>query len=202
MKSRYLSSAEIKRLREALTPGEWLPFAVALETGIRIGDIAALKVRSIQADGIHYTAAKTKKRGVAPISAALRKSLPRAGKWLFPSPYLSEKHITRQALWARMKRAAHRAGVEMEGVSPHALRKDFAVELYKAKGFAAVMAALQHANAATSEIYAFSDFSTGENADLPLRRGDLALIVRMCLEALGDRRFVKESKKKSPKKEP
>ena len=85
-----------------------------------------------------------------------------------------------------IKRAAERAGVESEGTSPHSLRKVFAVELYREKGFKAVQEALQHTNTATTEIYSFADWSTGASAELPLKRKDLQLIVKMVLEALGE----------------
>ena len=87
-----------------------------------------------------------------------------------------------------------------EGISPHSMRKVFAVELYREKGFRAVQEALQHANCATTEIYSFADWSTGENADLPLKRKDLQLIVKLVLEALGDVRA--QSKQPSKKSAP
>lgn len=195
MKSRYLDGDEVQRIRAALAPHEWLPLWISLETGIRVGDVVALKCGSVRYDGIHYTAQKTGKRGLAPISQELRQALRRgkAGEWLLPSPYRLDRHLTRQAVWDRIKRGAKVAGVDLEGVSPHALRKSFAVELYREKGFKAVQAALQHRNAATTEIYSFADWSTGENADKPLCRRDLQLVVKMVLEALGGCTFDKES---------
>lgn len=201
MKSKYLSPDEVRALRSHLTAAEWLPLWVAAETGLRIGDVVALRRASVKSDGIHYRAQKTHKSGVAPISAALRRALgDRRGGWLFPSPYRAGAHLTRQAAWQRIKRAADRAGIDLDGCSPHSLRKSFAVELYREHGFRAVQDALQHANAATSEIYAFADWSTGENAGLPLCRRDLQMIVKMVLEALGDTRQIKpESRSKRGK---
>lgn len=196
MRSRYLSADEVKRIRKALAPNEWLPLWVSLETGIRVGDVVGLKCGALRPDGVHYLAQKTGKRGIAPISAELRRALPRGkgGDWLFPSPYNATRHLTRQAVWQRIKRGAAVAEVDLEGVSPHALRKSFAVELYREKGFAAVQAALQHRNAATTEIYSFADWSTGENANKPLLRRDLQLVVKMVLEALGGCTFELESR--------
>lgn len=201
MKSKYLDNVEVKKLRSAMSGEEWLPFWVSLETGLRVGDVVKLKPRDLQKDGIHYTAEKTGKKGIASISQALRKELEkRKGKYIFPSSRSKQGHITRQAVWLRVKRAGERAGIDLEGVSPHAMRKAFAVELYRKKGFKVVQQALQHANAATTEIYSFADWDTGENANLPLQRRDLKLIVRMVLEALGDSYTMpKESTKKSHK---
>lgn len=187
MKSRFIDEGEIKKLRAVSSEGAFLPLLLSLETGLRIGDVVALKVSDIKPDGVHFTASKTQKSGVAQISNALRRRLPKKGKWLFPSPFKKGKHLTRQAVWARIKTAGERAGVDLEGLSPHAMRKAFAVELYRKKGFKAVQEALQHNYASTTEIYTFADWNTGENADLPLKRRDLQLIVKMVLEALGER---------------
>lgn len=190
MKSRYLEEPEIKALRQALSDEAFLPLRLSLETGLRIGDVVGLKASAVKADGIHYVAQKTGKPGVAKISADLRRRLclKTRRKWLFPSPYKPDKHLTRQAVWARMKTAGKRAGVDLEGLSPHAMRKVCAVEIYRKSGFDAVKEAMQHTHAATTEIYAFADWDTGEAADLPLKRRDLKLVVRMVLEALGEGR--------------
>lgn len=188
MKSRFLEQSEIKALRAAISDDAFLPLRLSLETGLRIGDVVGLKASAVKADGIHYTAQKTGKPGIATISADLRRRLclAKRRKWLFPSPYKPDKHLTRQAVWARMKTAGKRAGIDLEGLSPHAMRKVCAVEIYRKHGFEAVMRALQHSAAATTEIYAFADWDTGAAAELPLRRRDLRLIVRMVLEALGE----------------
>lgn len=197
MKSRYIEEWEITKLRAVTEEEAFLPLWLSLETGLRVGDVVALRVSAVKPDGIHYTAQKTRKRGIAPISAELRKKLKSRGKWLFPSPYKHGAHITRQAVWCRIKTAGKKAGVDLDGLSPHTMRKVFAVELYREKGFKAVQAALQHNNSATTEIYSFADWNTGENADLPLKRRDLQLVVKMVLEALGENyKLPQESKQK------
>ncbi len=202
MKSKYIETTELEKLRAVLAEEAWLPLWVSLETGLRIGDVVKLRRQNLQADGLHYKAQKTGKNGVARVSAELRRELAKKrGKWLFPSPYKKGQHLTRQAAWARIKAACKRAGVDPDGVSPHSLRKVFAVELYREKGFRAVQDALQHQSAATTEIYSFADWSTGDNAELPLRRKDMQLLVKMVIEALGEsREFVKENKGKRTKK--
>ena len=67
------------------------------------------------------------------------------------------------------------------------MRKVFAVELFKRAGMKATQEALQHDKASTTEIYALSDFSTGDNAALPLTRGDIPLIIEMVVAALKNR---------------
>ncbi len=185
MRSRYVEKKELEKLRLALGDGAFLPLALSLETGLRVGDVVSLKVADVKRDGIHYVAQKTGKRGVAKLSPELRRSLPKVGKWLFPSPYKKGKHITRQAVWARVKSAGKKIEAELSGLSPHSMRKVFAVELYREKGFKAVQEALQHSYSSTTELYSFADWDTGENADVPLTRRDLQLIIKMVLEALG-----------------
>lgn len=200
MKSKYIETTELEKLRGMLTEEAWLPLWVSLETGLRIGDVVKLRKANLQADGLHYKAQKTGKNGVAKVSAELRKELAKKrGKWLFPSPYKAGKHITRQCAWARIKAACKRTGVEPDGVSPHSLRKVFAVELYREKGFRAVQEALQHNSAATTEIYSFADWNTGENAELPLKRKDMELLVKMVIEALGDGYKLKKEQKRTKK---
>jgi integrase len=186
MQSKYLEKDEVTKLRQVMSERQFLPLWVSLETGLRVGDVVAIKRTNVKADGIHYRAQKTNKYGVAPISRELREALAKSGKWLFPSPKNPDKHITRLTVWHRIKSAGKRVGLDLHGVSPHAMRKVFAVELYKEQGFKAVKQALQHNNNATTEIYTFSDWTTGENANIPLQRKDLALIITKCLEALTD----------------
>lgn len=185
MQSRFLDEKEIKSLRASLSADAFLPLLVSLETGLRIGDVVSLKCSDIKKDGIHFKAQKTGKKGVAKISYDLRKRLNKSGKWVFPSPYKNGKHLTRQAVWERIKRAGKSCGFDLDGLSPHSMRKVFAVELYRKKGFKAVQEALQHNYSSTTEIYTFADWNTGENANLPLMRKDLQLVVKMVLEALG-----------------
>ena len=202
MKSKYLDIPEVKKLQAVMDREAWIPFWVSLETGLRIGDVVKLRKANLKPDGLHYKAQKTGKNGVATVSAELRAELSRKrGKWLFPSPYKPGQHITRQCAWARIKAACERAGIDPDGVSPHSLRKVFAVELYRDKGFKAVQEALQHNSAATTEIYSFADWSTGDNAELPLCRKDMQLLVKMVIEALGENRnFCKENRGKRTKK--
>ena len=106
MKSRYFDTSELEKLRLVMSESAFLPLRVSLETGLRIGDVVALKRCNLKEDGLHFQARKTRKNGVAKITKALRKELESTrGKWLFPSPYKRGAHLTRQAVWKRMKTA-------------------------------------------------------------------------------------------------
>lgn len=188
MVSRYLTERENEALRSVLGRA-WLPYEIGLETGLRVGDIVKIRLDDITPDGLRYTAQKTGKQGTAPLSDGLRKQIAAAAQdgavWLFPSPVDPSKHITRQALWKRLKRAAERAGVKKRGTSPHSMRKCYGVREYHAHGLTAAREGLQHTDIRTTQIYALADFLTEENGKQPLLREDLYLIVRFIAEFLG-----------------
>lgn len=186
MKSRFLDDFEIVAISRELTEDEWLPLFVSLKTGMRVGDVVKIRVRDLRENGVRYVAEKTSKVGFAELPtetlATLRKRA--RGGWCFPSPTNKKAHLTRQAVWYRIKRAALRAGVSVEGVSPHALRKSFAVFMFGEKGLHATMDALQHDRANTTALYAYSDWLTGKNAEKPLVRGDLPMLASKIAELI------------------
>ena len=179
MKSKYIDENELAILQEIATSREFLPLAVSLETGLRIGDVLKLKHEDIQYSCINFVAQKTGKAGKARISRALARDLirPNGSEWCFPGR--DKKYpLTRQAVWARVKRICARAGIDPDGISPHSMRKVFAVELYKEEGAEAARRALQHSDLRTTELYVLSDWLTGKNADEPLLRKDIEKIVQ------------------------
>ena len=104
--------------------------------------------------------------------------------WCFPSPKNKGEHITRQALHTRLKSACKRAKLSADGISPHSMRKNFAVELYHKEGIESVVKALQHESLTTAEIYALADWLTGDNAKKPLLREDIVRIIEAVISAL------------------
>lgn len=185
MEAKYLTAVQLAALRSVMDDDAWLLLWVMLETGLRVGDAVALKRTQVRKDGIHYKAQKTGKRGVAPISAALYKELRGDGTWYIFPGRKEGTHLSRQAAWKRIKTAASRSGIDADGVSPHAMRKVFAVETFREKGMRATREALQHSSNDTTEIYAFADWNTGDKARLPLLRSDLKTIIGMVLKAIG-----------------
>lgn len=188
MQSRFLTEAENAALRAALGRA-WLPYEIGLETGLRVGDIIKIKLADITPDGLRFVAQKTGKEGSAPLSDGLRQQIAAAAQkgteWLFPSPRDPRKHLTRQALWKRLKRAADRAGVARRGTSPHSLRKCFAVREYHQHGLTAAREGLQHTDIRTTQLYALADWLTEENAKQPILREDVGVLVRFIAEFLG-----------------
>lgn len=186
MRARYLSRAEIDKLSSHMSSEFWLPLRVACTTGLRVGDVVGLMIWNLREDGIVYTAQKTGKKGFAPCPRSLILALLKNSHrgFLFPSKVRKRAHITRQAVWARVKRACELSGVDSRGVSPHSFRKYFAVDLLSKSDLHTVQEALQHSDVYVTEQYAFSDWSTGENAFLSVKRCDVPLIIGQILPLL------------------
>lgn len=184
MRARYLSQAEIDSLSAVMSSAAWLPLRVACSTGLRVGDVVRLRGWQVRENGVVFCAEKTGKWGFAPCSASLARTLRKgiaARDYVFPSKTKRKAHITRQAVWARVKAACKKAGIDARGVSPHSFRKFFAVDLLSKSDLHTVQEALQHSSIYVTEQYAFSDWSTGKNALLSVKRCDVPLIIGQIL---------------------
>lgn len=157
MKTEYLFDKEVDRVLALLTPDNRLVLRVALATGLRIGDVLALRPDQLKS---HFwvTESKTGKRRQVGLREPLLSDLKSyAGKWwVFPGRD-PRKHRTRQAVWKDVKRAA--AALRLpQNVAPHSIRKVYAVDLlHKYGDIAKVQRALNHSNAAVTLVYAMAD---------------------------------------------
>ena len=190
MRSRFLNEREIESISRYMTREDWLPFAIALDTGLRVGDVVKIEWKDVQGNRITFVAEKTRKKGVAYVEETTARILwqrrrQSSSKWVFPSPCDSSRHITRQSLWKRLKAACRRARVPSDGISPHSFRKVYGVREYRTHGISAAQAGLQHTDIGTTEIYVLSDWLTAENGDKPLLRSDMARILHYIADWLG-----------------
>lgn len=190
MRAKYLDDKEIAALKARFSPYGWLPYAISIETGLRVGDVAQLTWHSLQGSRLDFVAQKTGKKGTAFLSeetAQLLWQLRRraTSKWMFPAPSNQAAHISRQVLWKRLKAACRDCRINPDGISPHSLRKVYAVREYREHGLSAAQAGLQHTDIGTTEIYALADWLTDENADKPLLRSDMARILHFVADWLG-----------------
>lgn len=148
---------QMEHVFAALTPENRLVCRVCVATGLRVGDVVALRTDQL-APQFWITEQKTGKRRRVNLTAALLDELRiHAGKvWVFPGRDPT-KHRTRQAVWRDVKRAA-RAFRLPQNVSVHSLRKVWAVDkLTKARGnLAVVQRGLNHSDQATTMIYAMA----------------------------------------------
>ena len=157
MKTDYVEPGSYARLLSAMTWPNALAVRVALETGLRIGDVLSARERDLQGDWLTGKAHKTGKPYRFKLQAQTARDLrwQACNGWLFPGRD-PRRPRTRQAVWKDMKQAAAR--VRLEGVvRPHSARKTFAVEKRKRDGIEATMAALQHEKKWVTEMYAYAD---------------------------------------------
>lgn len=141
-----------------LTPSNRLVMRVILHTGLRVSDV--LRLQTMQVKGQFYiTEEKTGKRRRVNLPADLvRDLLAQSGsRYVFPHRLDPERHRTRQAVWADVKRAA-RAYRIAANVGTHSARKVYAVELmHKYGDLERVRRALNHDDGMVTMLYAMAD---------------------------------------------
>ena len=191
MRARYIEGDELDRLAARVGAADWVPCRLMLETGVRVGDAVKARRGDFFRDEagrpcFRWTAEKTGKAGICKISEHLFGLLADpgrdSGEFVFPGSGKGG-HLTRQAVWARVKKAARVSG-DACGVSPHALRKVAAVRLRRTEGFRSVKAALQHSRDATAAIYAYADAMGAP--DTPLTWGDVDLLAEFVAAKVRD----------------
>lgn len=165
IKSEYLDPKNYEKLYPIMQYQNVLAMRTALETGLRIDDVLSLTQNALTGTTIDYRAHKTGKAGKKKISKDLADKLRTNAKggYLFKGKG-KNTHRTRQTVWKDVKKACKQLGLKGQ-ISPHSTRKSYAVDLRKRKGLAEVQKELQHTNAETTMIYAFSDMvlPTGNN---------------------------------------
>lgn len=163
MTTDFLPLKEYGKLFPYLSYENYLALRISLETGLRIGDVVALKAESLQGQQISYKAQKTGKNGTATITKELAEKLRKisGSTYIFESNSKSG-HRTRQTVWKDVKRAAQLAGIE-RNIAPHSARKTHAVQTFKNKGFAAAQRELQHDDPGTTMLYVFSGVMSEAN---------------------------------------
>lgn len=149
---------EMEHVLAALTPANRLVCRVCVATGLRVGDVVALRTAQL-APQFWITEQKTGKRRRVNLNKTLLEELKaNAGPiWVFPGARSQDKHRTRQAVWHDVKRAS-RAFRLPQNVGVHSLRKVYAVDqLKKGRGnLQKVQRLLNHADLSTTMIYAMS----------------------------------------------
>lgn len=158
MKTDYLLHREVEHVLAALTPVNRVIMRVCMHTGLRVGDVLALKTAQI-APRFWITEQKTGKRRIVGLPAGLLADMRKiAGEiWVFESPRDAKKHRSRQGVWKDVKRAA-KAFRLPQNVAPHSARKVYAVDLLAKYGdIERVQRALNHSSKSVTMIYAMAD---------------------------------------------
>lgn len=158
MMTDYVSPDDFGRICAHMHHENALAVEVSLETGLRIGDVVALRRDQLDGQRLRFVASKTGKPGVKRISAQLAKQLRQiAGSvYIFEHRTDPNKHRTRQAVWRDVKSAAAACSIH-QNAAPHSARKTYAVEVFHAGGLPAARKELQHDSYGTTLLYALSD---------------------------------------------
>lgn len=155
MTTEYLVRREMEHVFAALTPANRLVCRVCVETGLRVGDVVSLRTDQL-ARQFWIREAKTGKRRRVNLSEDLLQQLRvQAGTvWVFQHRTRQDRHRTRQAVWADVKRAS-KAFRLPQNVGVHSLRKVYAQRiLERSRGnLGRVQRALNHSDQATTLVY-------------------------------------------------
>lgn len=156
----YLLDKEVEVILRALRPANSLVCQVCIHTGLRVGDVLALKAEQLK-PRFWVTEAKTGKRRMVGLPEALREAilmqqqLDGGGEWAFPGRN-PDKPRTRQAVWKDVKRAQKLFRLA-QNVGTHSMRKVYAVDLMEKYGdLEKVRRALNHDSVTVTLIYAMA----------------------------------------------
>lgn len=161
MRSDFVERDVLGHVLFALTKPNRLACRVSLETGLRIDDVLALSSAVLLQKTFTVTEKKTGKKKRCRLSEGLRRDLKNiAGDfYVFPHRTDPNKHRTRQAVYCDLKRAAKLFRCK-DNITPHTMRKAFAVDLMRRyRDLGKVAAALNHDTRyqSTTILYALAD---------------------------------------------
>ena len=158
MKTDCIMRKELEKVLDLLTPGNRLVMLVCVSTGLRVGDVLALRREKI-ARQFWIAEQKTGKKRRVNLSEELVDTIlamSRGSVWAFPGRD-PRKPRRRQTVWKDVKRAqrAFRLSVNL---GTHTARKAFAVALMERYGsLGRVQRALNHKDAEVTVLYAMAD---------------------------------------------
>ena len=159
MRTSYILQKQLDLILALLYPDNRRVCQVMLHTGLRVGDVVALRADQI---GRCFTVKESKtgklrRVGLPDWLTEEIRAHTRGSEWAFPSPKDKRKHRTRQAVWKDIKRVAK--VIHADGnPAPHSMRKVYAVDLMqKYHDIERVQRALNHSNDAVTLIYALAD---------------------------------------------
>ena len=159
MRSEYVSDERLQLILELLTYENYLVCCVALQSGLRIDDCLAIKSDQLSKSIFTVVERKTGKKRRVRLSPQLRKELMRitGDSFVFEHRTDPTKHRTRQAVYSDIRRACKALRIK-EHITPHSLRKHYAVErIRQGATLDEVRRSLNHDSELTTILYALSD---------------------------------------------
>ena len=163
MRSEWLPKGEIVHLLAALKPENRLACEISLFTGLRINDVLSLTPEKVRKQRFTIKEEKTgKTRAVRLPNELYERAMACSGQhYVFEHRLNGRKHRTRQAVYKDLKRVASAFGIK-EQISPHSLRKVYAVEEFASCGdLKRVQKLLNHSSEAVTLLYAMANLVNG-----------------------------------------
>lgn len=160
IKSDYVGGDIMSHILAALMPANRLAIITSIYTGLRIGDVLALKSSDLLKDRFTIKEQKTGKSRRIRLPNKLKSDLfAQAGRYyVFEHRTNPKKHRTRQAVNKDIKRACELFRVGKLNITPHSARKIYAVEEYHKTGsLKHVQDLLNHSDESVTMIYALAD---------------------------------------------
>ena len=158
LRTKWIDDEQLELVLALLMPQNRLIMQLAIHTGLRIGDVLALRSEQLKPRVTIHEAKTGKSRRITIPAKLLRAIMAQAGEtWAFPGRDPA-KPKTRQAVWRDIKRAAEAMRLPAN-IGTHTARKIYAVRKLAATGgnLAAVQQALNHSDAAVTMLYAMAD---------------------------------------------
>lgn len=163
MRSDFVDKDVLSHVLYALTYENRLACKVAIETGLRIGDVLSIRTKQLRKkSSFTITEQKTGKKRTVRLSAALKKELMSIAGTTFVFEHRTDptKHRTRQAVYKDIKRASKLFRVK-QNLTPHTIRKLYAVDsLRKTGDLDKVRKLLNHDSIEVTMLYALADILT------------------------------------------
>lgn len=161
MRADWVFCDELRHILASLTPPNRLACEVSLATGLRIGDVLALRTSALSQRMTVREEKTGKSRRIYIPSELLERMFAQSGRFfVFEGRNNVKNHRTRQAIWKDLKRSAKLFRVK-ENIAPHTMRKSFAVASYRRTGdIKKVQALLNHDSEAVTMLYAYADVLT------------------------------------------
>lgn len=158
MKSEWFFKEEVQHVLASLTPVNRLILEISLATGLRVGDVVSLPSQGLKQRMTVQEQKTGKNRRVFFPKELFDRMLYCRGKfYVFPNRNNGRKPRTVSAVYKDIKKAAKLFRIKAN-VTPHSMRKIYAVEEYHKHGdLDRVRRLLNHEREAVTMIYAFAD---------------------------------------------
>jgi integrase len=161
MISKFIDKNILNIILAEMQPLNALALRISLKTGLRISDV--LKIKTSDLERVHGFTMREQKTGKSKrirLPVKLRRELREvAGSYYaFTARLKHDSHRTRQTVYRDMKRACRALKIAPEHISPHSMRKIYAVNSFeRSANLADVQKKLNHDYANVTVIYALAD---------------------------------------------